>query len=153
MATLVTKAGMDWDDTFKPYNLTQLYADVEGVRDIVSQHLIPTPLSKVDTADTIINNNQPLPLDDSATYGTLRSPSTAYGDVIFRKTETNDYIVGIKGAWGTKGDAPEPRATAEPASACCIARPSWTRSSIDGCEQALDGALIAAIEQFSNDLN
>ncbi|KAF8213201.1 carnitine/acyl carnitine carrier [Mycena galopus ATCC 62051] len=134
MATLVTKAGMDWvlngtapppdsiwagqgfngvgwtllcpkDDAFKPYNLTQLYADVEGVRDIVSQHLVPTPLSKVDTADTIVNNNQPLLLDDSATYGTLRSPSSAYGDVIFRKTETNDYIVGIKGARGTKGDA------------------------------------------------
>ncbi|KAF8173725.1 hypothetical protein K438DRAFT_2050439 [Mycena galopus ATCC 62051] len=122
MPTLVTKAGMDWvlsgtapspdsiwagqgfngvswtllcpkDDAFKPYNLTQLYADVEGVRDIVSQHLVPTPLSKVDTAGTIINNNQALPLEDSATYGTLRSPSSAYGDIIFRKTEMNDYIV------------------------------------------------------------
>ncbi|KAF7339597.1 Carnitine/acyl carnitine carrier [Mycena sanguinolenta] len=122
MATLVTKAGMEWvlngtapppdsiwagqgfdsvgwtllcpnDDAFKPYNLTQLYADLDGVRDIVRQHLIPTPLGKEDTADTALNNNRPLILDDSVTYNTLRSPLSAYGDVIFRKTETNDFIV------------------------------------------------------------
>ncbi|KAJ6574958.1 carnitine/acyl carnitine carrier [Mycena capillaripes] len=132
MATLIAKAGMDWvlngtapppgsiwaeqgfngvgwtllcpsDDAFKLYNLTELYADVEGVRDIVSQHLIPTPTS-ASSAD-IINNNRPLLLEDSASYSTLRSPSSAYGDVIFRKTETDDYIVGIKGARGTDGVA------------------------------------------------
>ncbi|KAJ6519671.1 hypothetical protein C8R45DRAFT_754452, partial [Mycena sanguinolenta] len=134
MATLVTKAGMEWvlngtapppdsiwagqgfeglgwtllcpkDDAFKTYNLTQLYADLDGVRDIVRQHLIPTPLGSDDAADTVVNNNRPLILDDSATYNTLRSPLSAYGDVIFRKTETNDFIVGIKGARGTDGDA------------------------------------------------
>ncbi|KAJ7275192.1 carnitine/acyl carnitine carrier [Mycena haematopus] len=149
MATLVTKAGMDWvlngtapppdsiwagqgfndvgwtllcpkDDAFKQYNLTQLYADLEGVRVIVSQHLIPTPLSKADTADTVINNNRPLPLDDSATYSTLRSPLSAYGDVVFRKTETNDYIVGIKGARGTDADADWARVI------------SWGRSTTGG---------------------
>ncbi|KAJ6509385.1 hypothetical protein C8R47DRAFT_965641 [Mycena vitilis] len=132
MATLVTKAGMDWvlngtapppdsiwaeqganaigwtllcpsDDAFDPYNLTQLYADLEGVRDIVSQHLIPTPMSASDV--DILNNNRPLPLEDSASYSTLRSPSSAYGDIIFRRTDTNDFIVGIKGARGTDGDA------------------------------------------------
>ncbi|KAF7339770.1 Carnitine/acyl carnitine carrier [Mycena venus] len=149
MATLVTKAGMDWvlngtapppdsiwaergfdgvgwtllcpkDDAFKQYNLTQMYADVEGVRDIVSQHLIPTSMSTDDTADTIINNNRPLLLDDSATYSTLRSPSSPYGDVIFRKTETGDFIVGIKGARGTNGDADWARVV------------SWGRSTTGG---------------------
>ncbi|KAJ7654975.1 hypothetical protein DFH06DRAFT_1201215 [Mycena polygramma] len=132
MATLVTKAGMDWvlngtapppdsiwaeqgangvgwtllcpsDDAFDPYNLTRLYADLEGVRDIVSQHLVPTPMSASDV--DVINNNRPLPLEDSASYSTLRSPSSAYGDIIFRRTDNNDYIVGIKGARGTDGDA------------------------------------------------
>ncbi|KAJ7900188.1 hypothetical protein B0H14DRAFT_3852644 [Mycena olivaceomarginata] len=149
MATLVTKAGMDWvlngttpppdsiwaeqgfdrvgwtllcpnDDAFKGYNLTQLYADLEGVRDLVSQHLIPTPLVKTDTSDTALNNNRPLVLDDSATYSTIRSPLSAYGDVIFRKTETNDYIVGIKGARGTEGDADWARVL------------SWGRSTTGG---------------------
>ncbi|KAJ7492769.1 hypothetical protein FB451DRAFT_1361247 [Mycena latifolia] len=134
MATMVAKAGMDWvlngtappagsiwaeqglkgvgwtllcpsDDAFKRYNLTQLYADVDGVRDIVSQHLIPTPMRASDS-DAVMNNNRPLLMEDSAAYSTLRSPSSAYGDIVFRKAEANDgYIVGIKGARGTAGDA------------------------------------------------
>ncbi|KAJ7169731.1 hypothetical protein C8R46DRAFT_1162488 [Mycena filopes] len=133
MATLVTKAGMDWvlngsapppdsiwaaqefngvgwtllcpqDAAFKPYNLTEMYADLEGVRDLVSQHLIPTPMRSSDS-ETPLNNNRPLLLEDSAAYSTLRSPLSPYGDVIFRKTDSDDFIVGIKGARGTDGDA------------------------------------------------
>ncbi|KAJ7487438.1 FAS1 domain-containing protein [Mycena galericulata] len=136
MATMVAKAGMDWvlngtappadsiwaeqgftglawtllcpsDNAFEELNLTQLYADPEGMRNLVSQHLIPTPMRTSDS-DTVINNNRPLVLDDSATYSTLLSPSSAYGDVIFRRTDSNDgtgYVVGIKGARGTDGEA------------------------------------------------
>jgi len=129
MAMLITKAGMDWvlngtappsgsiwaeqgldgvgwtllcprDEAFKGYNLTELYASVEGVRDVVSQHLIPTP----DVSDSANINNRPLIMDDSATYNTLRSPVSAYGDIIFRK-DGEEYTVGIKGARGTDGDS------------------------------------------------
>jgi solute carrier family 25 carnitine/acylcarnitine transporter 20/29 len=148
MATLITKAGMDWvlngtapppdsiwaeqgfngvgwtllcplDDAFEPYNMTELYADLEGARGIVSQHLIPTPMSTSD-ADTVMNINRPLLLEDSASYSTLRSPSSAYGDVIFRKNDTGDYIVGIKGARGTDGSADWARVV------------SWGRSTTGG---------------------
>ncbi|KAJ7786152.1 carnitine/acyl carnitine carrier [Mycena metata] len=148
MVTLVTKAGMDWvlngsapppdsiwaeqglngvgwtllcpqDDAFKLYNLTELYADLEGVRALVSQHLIPTPIRSSDS-ETALNNNRPLLLEDSATYSTLRSPSSAYGDVIFRRTDTDDFIVGIKGARGTDGDADWARVL------------SWGRSTTGG---------------------
>ncbi|KAJ6621583.1 hypothetical protein B0H10DRAFT_2162956 [Mycena sp. CBHHK59/15] len=147
MATMVSKAGMDWvlngtsppagsiwaeqglngvgwtllcpsDNAFKEYNLTQLYADLDGVRDIVSQHLIPTSLRNLDSDE---NNNRPLLLDDSAAYSTLRSPSSAYGDVVFRKADAGgSYIVGIKGARGTDGDADWARVV------------SWGRSTTGG---------------------
>ncbi|KAF7320374.1 Carnitine/acyl carnitine carrier [Mycena kentingensis (nom. inval.)] len=131
MTTLIAKAGMDWvlngtappvgsvwaeqgfalngwtllcpsDEAFKSYNLTELYTDAIGIRDIVNQHLIPTPDASV---DAVINSNRPLVMDDSATYGTLRSPASSYGDVIFRKTEEGDYTVGIKGARGKKSES------------------------------------------------
>ncbi|KAH9486598.1 FAS1 domain-containing protein fsc1 [Psilocybe cubensis] len=138
MATLVNKAGFEWilngtappegspwsddqyidvgwtllcptDDAFKQYNLTQLYSDIEGLKKIVTQHLIPTPSIKNDLLDSdsrlFINHNQPLDFDD-ATYSTLHSAASAYGDIVFQKrTDTNDYVVGIKGARGTDGKA------------------------------------------------
>ncbi|KAJ6604502.1 carnitine/acyl carnitine carrier [Mycena vulgaris] len=148
MATMLTKAEMDWvlngtappagsiwaekgfngvgwtllcpsDEAFERYNLTQLYADLDGVRDIVSQHLIPTPLRASDS-DAVINNNRPLLMEDSAAYSTLRSPSSLYGDIVFRKTDANDYIIGIKGARGTDGDADWARVV------------SWGRSTTGG---------------------
>jgi len=80
MATMITKAGMDWilngtappegstwaqrglsgsrwtllcptDDAFKQINLTSLYADEERLRAIVSQHLIPVPTPAGDVHD------------------------------------------------------------------------------------------------------
>jgi solute carrier family 25 carnitine/acylcarnitine transporter 20/29 len=142
MATLVTKAGMDWilngtappadsiwsdqdfngvgwtllcpsDEAFKHYNLTQLYADIEGVRDMVSQHVIPTPMR---TSEEAAFNNRPLLMDDSSTYSTLRSPFSAYGDIVFRQADTG-YTVGIK---GTDADVDWARVI------------SWGRSTTEG---------------------
>ena len=139
MANMVNKAGLDWilngtappagspwadegltgvgwtllcpiDDAFKEYNLTQLYADLEAVRQIVSQHLIPASPS-VDSwspgAFDVSNSNQPLPMGDLVTYSTLLSPSSSYGDIVFRieSKDTEEYVVGIKGARGTEGRA------------------------------------------------
>ncbi|SJL05551.1 uncharacterized protein ARMOST_08919 [Armillaria ostoyae] len=110
-------SGVGWtllcptDDAFKEYNLTSLFEDVPRLQLTVGQHLIPTPVGRLGNlagADSdALNNNRPLPLDDSATYKTLRSPESAYGDIIFRQQDdgSNSYIVGIKGARGTDGTA------------------------------------------------
>ncbi|KAG1715999.1 hypothetical protein ID866_1164 [Astraeus odoratus] len=110
--------GVSWtvlcptDDAFKKFNLTRLLSNPEVLRSIVSQHLIPTPPASPATGHVgileSIDNNRPLPLNDLGTYSTLLSPSSAYGDVVFRalddKTDS-EYMVGIKNARGTEGKA------------------------------------------------
>jgi solute carrier family 25 (mitochondrial carnitine/acylcarnitine transporter), member 20/29 len=133
MTTMVIKAGLDWilngtappegspwaerglngvgwtllcpsDEAFQHFNLTDLYGDIDQLRNIVSQHLIPSP-SDPETASGImgvVNNNRPLSLDNDATYTTLLSPDSAYGDIVIRETE-GQLVLGIKGARGTDG--------------------------------------------------
>jgi solute carrier family 25 (mitochondrial carnitine/acylcarnitine transporter), member 20/29 len=113
------------DDAFKKFNLTRLFEDVNALKAIVAQHLIPMAPSTDDVLDAldIINNNRPLPLEDSAKYSTLLSPYSAYGDVIFRKLEDKNaggYVVGINGARGTDGKADWARVL------------SWGRSTTGG---------------------
>jgi solute carrier family 25 carnitine/acylcarnitine transporter 20/29 len=135
MGSMVAKVGMDWllngtappdgsewadeglsgtgwtllcprDDAFKKFNLTKLFADTESLQAIVRQHLIPTPPQPAAPSLDVLYNNRPLSLDNSATYTTLLSPSSAYGDIIFRQLEEKNaggYVVGIKGARGTDG--------------------------------------------------
>ncbi|KAH7928502.1 hypothetical protein BV22DRAFT_1126480 [Leucogyrophana mollusca] len=100
------------DDAFKKFNLTKLFEDTDTLRAIVSQHLVLTPPSNGGPGSfnvyDVLNNNQPLPLDDLGTYSTLLSPSSAYGDIVFRELDdksTSGYMVGIKGARGTDGKA------------------------------------------------
>lgn len=101
------------DDAFKKHNLTQLLEDLDGLRAIVSQHLIPTSPSpttsgSVRMMDVLLNSNRPLPLDQLGSYSTLLSPTSAYGDIVFKAMEdksTAEYMVGIKNAWGTDGKA------------------------------------------------
>ncbi|KAF8140397.1 hypothetical protein EV363DRAFT_1393305 [Boletus edulis] len=97
------------DDAFKKYNLTRLLEDIDGLRAIVSQHLIPTPppLASGSTMD-VLNNSRPLPLDQLGSHPTLLSPISAYGDIVFKEMEdksTAEYMVGIKNARGTNGKA------------------------------------------------
>ncbi|KAG0704336.1 hypothetical protein DFH29DRAFT_981461 [Suillus ampliporus] len=140
MINMVTKAGFDWvlngtappessewakggfsgsswtllcptDDAFKKYNLTRLFENIDILRAIVSQHLVPTPPSESGSFDVfdVLNNNRPLPLEDLGEYSTLLSPSSAYGDIVFRvlddKTSDSQYMVGIKNARGTDKQA------------------------------------------------
>ncbi|KAF8807735.1 hypothetical protein BYT27DRAFT_7233219 [Phlegmacium glaucopus] len=153
MATLVNKAGLEWimngtappegspwddnkfhsagwtllcpsDDAFKEYNLTELYSDLEGVKRIVAQHLIPTsPLNSATKgpARPTYNDNRPLMFDD-ATYSTLNSAYSAYGDLVFKKSsDGKGYVVGIKDARGKHDEADRARVL------------SWGRStSADG---------------------
>ncbi|EIW64093.1 FAS1 domain-containing protein [Trametes versicolor FP-101664 SS1] len=97
------------DDAFKQVNLTHLYADEERLQIIVAQHLIPTapaaPAAPAALAvlDTLAHNT-PLALDDSATYSTLQSATSAYGDVLVRVLDGDGgTVLGIKGARGSDG--------------------------------------------------
>ncbi|KAI3622790.1 carnitine acyl carnitine carrier [Moniliophthora roreri] len=99
------------DDAFDDYNITELFSDKDRLVMVVSQHLIPAPRDKkkkdisVPLDDDPLNNNKPLKLDNSVTYSTLRSPSSAYGDIVFKADDEakGGYIVGIKDARGTDG--------------------------------------------------
>lgn len=98
------------DEAFKSYNLTRLYENPDLLRSIVNQHLIPVAkahalmLAQLDPYQT----NQPLLLDDTATYTTLESKDSAYGEIVFRKSADEEkgwsgFLVGIKDARGTGG--------------------------------------------------
>ncbi|EJD03820.1 FAS1 domain-containing protein [Fomitiporia mediterranea MF3/22] len=100
------------DDAFKGFELTRLYNESDVLRSIVEQHLIPVSkpqalqLANLDPAQT----NRPILLDDAATYTTVRSNSSAYGDIVFRWIGDDDgkggtgYFVGIKDARGKAGE-------------------------------------------------
>lgn len=134
MATMMSKAGFDWVlnatappegspwadqgldgagwtllcppyDALKHLNLSALYENVDRLREIVSQHLIPTPSTPKPTRlgiMEVVNNNRPLSLVNDATYTTLLSPASAYGDIVIRDTG-GILVLGIKGARGTDG--------------------------------------------------
>jgi len=142
MTTLVNKAGFEWilngtappdgspwaddkfgnvawtllcppDEALKEYNLTQLLSDIPTLKGIVSQHLIPTPPNRglVD-GELPLNTNQPL-VFDKATYSTVRSADFEYGDLVFeQRSDTQDYVVGIKGARGSTNKEDWARVTA-----------------------------------------
>lgn len=108
--------GVSWtllcptDDAFKGINLTRLYSDVSSLESIVAQHLIlGDPRSRSSILDeNPIFNNRPLPFDETPTYSTLQSTSSNYGDLVFQRREDlgpSSYVVGIKGARGTDGQA------------------------------------------------
>jgi len=134
MTTMLSKAGFDWvlnatappegspwadqgfdgagwtllcppDDALKRLDLTTLYQDVDRLRAIVSQHLIPA-VSKSGGASAgimeVVNNNRPLSLANGASYTTLLSPESLYGDILIRDSE-GSLVLGIKGARGTDG--------------------------------------------------
>ena len=140
MTSMMTKAGFDWvlnatappegspwakmgldgkgwtllcppDNAFKHLNMTELLKDTEKLREIVGQHLIPTPSSPSSiftSAEQAKDGelNRPISLHNDATYSTLISPNNAYGDIVVRSPRTPDgsLVLGIKGARGTSAE-------------------------------------------------
>lgn len=137
MVSLVVKAGFEWvlnasdppagspwaemgldgkgwtllcppDQAFKHMNMTELLQDTERLKEIVGQHLIPTPSHRVPgftSAEKAKDDktNRPISLRNEATYSTLLSPNNAYGDIVVRSPKSPDepIVLGIKGARGT----------------------------------------------------
>ncbi|KAF8917691.1 hypothetical protein CPB85DRAFT_1477028 [Mucidula mucida] len=115
MATLVSKAGLDWvlNGTAPPEDSRWaqegfagtgvqpdcLVLELDFLQEMVGQHLIPTP----HTSAPIYGPDENL--DDSPTYSTLRTQDSEYGDIIFRLHDdgSGKFVVGIKGARGTDG--------------------------------------------------
>ncbi|KIO28769.1 hypothetical protein M407DRAFT_22026, partial [Tulasnella calospora MUT 4182] len=107
------------DEAFKGVNLTRMLEDTEGLKTFVRQHLIPVPASSSSESWEYLNRKpraqlsseeeeedaRPIPVEDEATYSTLLSANSLYGDIVFRLTgsNVNSYLVGIKGAKGKGG--------------------------------------------------
>ena len=96
------------DDAFKHINMTEMLKDTERLKEIVGQHLIPTPSSPSSMSTSAKpaedeDLSQPISLRNDATYSTLLSPNNAYGDIVIRSPETpgGPPVLGIKGARGT----------------------------------------------------
>lgn len=97
------------DDAMKSLNLTRLYSDVPALQSIVEQHLIPRPATATTEGRGVsvfdmLNNNQPLPLVDRATYDTALSRNSVYGGVTFRQAEDGELLVGINDVKGSGSD-------------------------------------------------
>lgn len=110
------------ESAFKEVNMTRLLTDRDGMRRLVAQHLIPIVvpppskpkslffnrvLAKVAPSFSSPEAYRPIALDNKATYSTILSQSSFYGDITFRWADEDDkskgYIVGIKDARGTNG--------------------------------------------------
>ncbi|KAF8338034.1 uncharacterized protein EI90DRAFT_2991353 [Cantharellus anzutake] len=112
------------DSGFNRVNLSRLYDDKDALQTLVLQHIIPTPATPND-----LSYAEPISFGNDATFTTLLSPSTYYGDLVMRETTSivveattpmlpllgdtpksdspqreRAILVGIKGARGTSGE-------------------------------------------------
>ncbi|OCF44928.1 hypothetical protein I317_01207 [Kwoniella heveanensis CBS 569] len=91
------------DKAFSALNLTHYLSDKDALLDLLKLHIIPsssTSATKSSIPPLPPRDGQPLTLDDDLIYSTLLSGENKYGDVAFRATGDNSFIVGIKGARG-----------------------------------------------------
>lgn len=146
MASLVSRAGMEWilngtappddsewaklgkgvgwtllvprDDAWRHVNLTRLWEDPVAIKELVTQHLIPTlpsapdkgkhggkkkpKSSDVRTAMELDESNMPLDMSGTNLL-TARSSFSRYGDISFLD-KGDHFVVGISGARGTKAE-------------------------------------------------
>lgn len=93
------------DRAFSRLNLTHYVNDRNALLELLKLHIIPTQPAtpKRDVTKEAAEppkDGQPLSLGDDLVYSTLLSGTSKYGNVAFRATGDNSYIVGIKGARG-----------------------------------------------------
>lgn len=91
------------DKAFSQVNLTKYTESREALLDLLKLHIIPTQPTtpRFDQSKQPASppkDGQPLSIGDDLVYSTLLSSTSKYGDVAFRATGDNSFIVGIKGA-------------------------------------------------------
>jgi len=96
------------DKAFSRLNLTQYLHDREALLDLLKLHIIPTQPSTPRTGTTRLpaeppKDGQPLSMADDLIYSTLLSSKSKYGDIAFRATGDNSFIVGIRGSRNNAG--------------------------------------------------
>jgi len=96
------------DKAFSRLNLTRYLHDREALLDLLKLHIIPTQPSTPRTGSTRTpaeppKDGSPLSMADDLVYGTLLSSKSKYGDIAFRATGDNSFIVGIRGSRNNAG--------------------------------------------------
>jgi uncharacterized surface protein with fasciclin (FAS1) repeats len=91
------------DKAFSRINMTQYLEDPEALLDMLQLHIIPTQPSTPRTDKKRVPtfappDGSPLSIADDLVFQTLLSASSKYGDVAFRATGDNSYLVGIRNA-------------------------------------------------------
>lgn len=91
------------DKAFSRINMTLYYEDSEALANLLKLHIIPTQPSTPHTDLRKIpapppRDGSPLSLADDLVFQTLLSSDSKYGDVAFRATGDNGFIVGIQNA-------------------------------------------------------
>ncbi|WRT68887.1 uncharacterized protein IL334_005869 [Kwoniella shivajii] len=98
------------DKAFSRLNITHYLNHKESLVNLLKLHIIPSTSSTRPTSSSSSNtkkaieppkDGQPLSIDDDLIYSTLLSDDKKkFGDLAFRATGDNSFIVGIKGARG-----------------------------------------------------
>ena len=97
------------DKAFSRINLTRYINDEEALLNLLKLHIIPTQphtptIGSTKQAAEPPKDGQPLSLGDDLVYSTLLSSKSKFGDIAFRATGDNSYIVGIRGARNRPGN-------------------------------------------------
>ncbi|WWC91370.1 uncharacterized protein L201_006313 [Kwoniella dendrophila CBS 6074] len=98
------------DKAFSRINLTHYLNDKEALLDLLKLHIIPSISSLSSSSGNSAKlpdisppkDGQPISLDDDLIYKTLLSDKSKFGELAFRATGDNSFIVGIKGARGNR---------------------------------------------------
>lgn len=96
------------DKAFSKINITRYTSDPESLLKLLKLHIIPSPSSSTSSSSssskrqqrtvTPPKDGQPLSLVDDVVYSSLLSLSSRYGQLAFRATGDNGFLVGIKNA-------------------------------------------------------
>lgn len=91
------------DKAFSRINMTLYLSDLEALTNLLKLHIVPTQptVPRTNTRKTPApppRDGSPISLADDLVFQTLLSSSSSYGDVAFRATGDNSFIVGIRNA-------------------------------------------------------
>lgn len=93
------------DKAFSRINITRYMDDKSALLDLLKLHIVPAQsMSKLDTKVGPPRDGSPISLADDLVYSTLLTSKNKYGDVAFRATGDNSFIVGIRNSRSSMGN-------------------------------------------------